>query len=86
MEKTALDLTGGWEKIVNHHSREMGKQRQNTYRKWLSLIVAMLAGVLICLLLWMVKAFPSIPAIMVTEICSCVAAFAGGRLWEVSRK
>ena len=77
-----LDLDGGWEGIVNPHSKQMNDQKQKRIRKWLAIIVAMLCGVLVGMVLWMLKAWPGVPAIMVTEICSCVAAFAAGRLWE----
>ena len=49
-------------------------------------IVAMLAGVLVGMVLWLLNVSGSIFTIMVTEVLSCAAAFAAGRLWEVIGK
>ena len=85
-EPRKLDLNCGWEGIVNPHSKQTNDQKQKCNRRWLAIIVAMLCAVLIGMVLWMLKALPGVPAIMVTEICSCIAAFVAGRLWEVGSR
>ena len=78
------------ERTVNPRT---AKARRSTARmiNWkvnrlLLTIVAMLAGVLVGMVLWLLNVSGSILTIMVTEVLSCVAAFAAGRLWELLRK
>ena len=77
-----LDLSGGWENIVNNHSKRMNAEKQNQFRKWMVMIVAALCCLLITLVFWLLNICSGIPAIMITELCSCIAAFVAGRIWE----
>lgn len=49
-------------------------------------VVTMLACILAGIVLWLLNVSGSILTVMVTEVLSCVAAFAAGRLWEVIGK
>lgn len=85
------------ERVVNPRTAEARQRteeaRQRTehminrkVHRLLLTIVAMLAGILAGIVLWLLNVSGSILTIMVMEVLSCVAAFAAGRLWEVIRK
>ena len=78
----ALDLTSGWENIVNRNNKRMSAEKQNQFRKWMVMIVAALCCLLITMVCWLLNICSGIPTIMITEICSCIAAFGAGMIYE----
>ena len=78
------------ERVVNPRTaaarRRANRMINRKVNRLLLVIVAMLAGVLAGMVLWLLNVSGSIITVMVTEVLSCAAAFAAGRLWELLRK
>lgn len=74
------------ERIVNPRTAVARRNAQRKVNKLLRLIATMLSACLAVLVLWLLKVNSGIVTVMLTELLSVVAAFAAGRLWEVTRK
>lgn len=88
----ALDLTGGWENIVNsverHNARARFEVRRQQYRrnKRINKILDLAIGAAFVTILDLVGLLASWIAIPGAVILVCIACFFGGRLWEECRK
>lgn len=74
------------ERVVNPRTAKARKETHQKTTKLLRLIATMLLACLITLVLWLLKLSSGIVTVMLTEILSIVAAFAAGRLWEVTKR
>ena len=88
----ALDLTGGWEQIVNnverHNARVRFEIRRQQYRrnKRISKILNHVLGAALVMGLDLAGLLSSWIAVPGAVILTCIACFFGGRLWEDYRK
>lgn len=91
-QPTALDLTGGWENIVNNVDRHNARcrfeqiRKQNKLHKMLNkaLCFAMVAG--LAVILSFSNLLSTWVAVGVAIPCLCAACFIGGRVYEGIRK
>lgn len=89
---TTLDLTGGWENIVNnverHNARVRFEIRRQKYRhnKLISKILNHVLGAALVMGLDLAGLLSSCIAVPGAVILTCIAFFFGGRLWEACQK
>lgn len=74
------------ERICNPHAETASKMAQRRTSRMLLTIIAMLTGILIGMVLWLLNVYGGEVTAFATAAMSCVAAFVAGRLWEVIRK
>ena len=90
-QPTTLDLTGGWENIVNnverHNARVRFEIRRQQYRrnKRISKILNHVLGAALVMGLDLAGLLSSWIAVPGAVILTCIACFFGGRLWEECR-
>lgn len=77
-----LDLNSGWEKVVNPKTAQRREEARQVVQKWLQIIYALLAVILLNLLLWVVNVMPTTVSLVITGGCGCVGCFLTGRLYE----
>lgn len=83
---TPLSTEGSFESIVNAGTHERRRQEHKRVRKMLVTIVVALAMILINMILWLLNAIQTVPSLWITGICTAVACFAAGRLYEICSK
>lgn len=90
-QPTALDLTGGWENIVNnverHNARLRFEIRRQQYRrnKRINKILNYVLGAALVMGLDLAGLLSPWIAVPGAVILVCIACFFGGRLWEECR-
>ena len=91
-QPTTLDLTGGWENIVNnverHNARARFEIRRQQYRrnKLISKILSHVLGAALVMGLDLAGLLSPWVAVPGAVILVCIACFFGGHLWEAHKK
>lgn len=78
-----LDLSSGWEQVVNPVTAKNREQVGAKVRRWLLALVVLMAAVLLSLVLWVANMMPMSASIVAAGVCSCMGCFVAGRLFEV---
>lgn len=87
-QPTALDLTGGWESIVNNAERHNARLRLDAYlhqrklRKKVSKVAELALGAILSVVLGSAGLLTPWLAGTAAVLLVCVACFLGGRIWE----
>lgn len=93
MNKPAtLDLTGGWENIVNNVERHNARVRfeaklfRRKMKQKINRMVDLALGAIISVALGVAGLLSSWVAVLGAMILVCIACFFGGQIWEAYRK
>ncbi len=87
-QPTTLDLTGGWENIVNNVERHNARVRfevnlyQHKLKRKIGRVVNTALGAILSVTLGLTGLLAPWLASVTAIICVCIACFLGGRIWE----
>lgn len=85
-EGKPLDTNSGWENVVNPRTAANRKRTEEKARTFFWWCKAMVLTIVITAVLWVCEEIDGAPALIVSEVATFVAAFLGGRLYEMTNK